>query len=214
KKLVERGACARWFVRKITPHGGEWQKHFVDIPAVVTGVLLLLLHDSNYGIWEIVEINVFSYRIATGKKLLRRVRSQEGDTPAFAHVVPVVEAALAYIQGTDVAEWRIRSSNGECSIVVVGMCSDRILLKLGNGVLTIGRIRLDDWNVVIFPMHDAPCVHAAGLQTRAAVENDHDVFAEVSSLFFLTLTQTLARRHHQHDRYDAPRDPKHRQECA
>ena len=49
---------------------------------------------------------------------------------------------------------------------------------------------------------------SARLQAGAAVENDHQVFAEVLRLG-LADAQALAGGHHQDDRNDSPGDPEH-----
>jgi hypothetical protein len=57
-------------------------------------------------------------------------------------------------------------------------------------------------------------VRPTRLQTRPAVENDHDILAEIASLLRLSFAQSLARRHHKHNRHNAPGNPEHRQKCA
>jgi predicted flavoprotein YhiN len=62
-------------------------------------------------------------------------------------------------------------------------------------------------------MYDAPRMGSAGLQARAAVENNHYVLAQVPGLVFLTLPQSFASRHHEHDRDDPPRNSEHGEKC-
>src|SRR6202041_529967 len=55
---------------------------------------------------------------------------------------------------------------------------------------------------------------SAYLQARAAVEDDHHIFAQRPGLLLLPLAQPFAGRHHQHDRHNPPGDAKHREERA
>ena len=57
-------------------------------------------------------------------------------------------------------------------------------------------------------------MRSACLQAGAAVEDDHDVFAQISRLLFLAFAQAFAGRHHQHNRDDAPGNAEHGQKCA
>ena len=50
-----------------TTHRGEGKKNFVDIPAVVAGVLLLLRHDTDYRIRKVVQIDRVADGIASRK---------------------------------------------------------------------------------------------------------------------------------------------------
>jgi len=68
--------------------------------------------------------------------------------------------------------------------------------------------------ILILPVHQPPGVGSSGLQAGAAVEDNHHVLAEISGLRFLSLSQAFARRHHQYDRHDAPRNAEHSQKCA
>jgi hypothetical protein len=63
-------------------------------------------------------------------------------------------------------------------------------------------------------VHHASSVHAAGLQAGTAMEYDHHVFAESPGLFLLPFAQPLARRYHQDDRHNPPRDSEHGKKCA
>src|SRR5215472_12819530 len=97
-------------------------------------------------------MNILSNRISPGEKLLRGVRSEKSYSPPFPHVIPVVEAALSYIESSDVSKGWIRSSHRQRRIVVIGMCADRILLEFRDGVFAIRRLRLNHLHIFIFPM--------------------------------------------------------------
>jgi hypothetical protein len=63
-------------------------------------------------------------------------------------------------------------------------------------------------------MHQAPGAGSARLHAGAAVKDDHYILAQISGLFFLAFAQALAGCHHEHDRYDAPRDTEHSEKSA
>ena len=95
QQLIEGCVGAGRLIGKIAPHGRERHEDFVDVPSVVTGVLLLLCHDSNHGKRKVIQINRLAHRVASGKQLLRRIGAEECNATAFAHVAPIVKTADA-----------------------------------------------------------------------------------------------------------------------
>src|SRR5215475_11312077 len=100
-----------WLRGKIALHGGERDEHFVDVPAVVAGVLLLLLHHADHGVGKVVEMDRLTDRTATRKKLLGRIGSKERHAARLFFVTVVVKAPFAGIQGAYVTELRKGSRN-------------------------------------------------------------------------------------------------------
>src|SRR5579859_5670813 len=94
------------------------------------------------------------------------------------------------------------------------MRADCALLEFRDRVFAVRGFSLHHRDIVILPMHVAASMGAARLQAGTAVKDNHHVLAQVSGLFGLTLSLTLPRGHHEHNRHDAPGNSKHRQECA
>ena len=94
------------------------------------------------------------------------------------------------------------------------MGADGVLLKFRDRVFAVGRLGLNDRNILIFPVHNTSGVSAAGLQAGAAVKDNHHVFAEILGLILLAFAQAFSGRDHEHDGDDAPGDAEHGEECA
>src|SRR5579864_139136 len=112
QELVESLCSSRRLVGEIPSHRSKWNENFIDIPAVIAGILLLLCHDTDYKIRNVVQVHIFAKRIATlRKELLRRVRAQKCHSTRVILVVPVVESPLADREAANVSELRIRTGH-------------------------------------------------------------------------------------------------------
>ena len=214
QQLIKRCRGAGRLVGEIAPHGGEWNEHFVDVPAVVAGILLLSRHYADDGVRKRIQIDAFTDGIAPGKKLLGGIAAHEGHASRFPLIIPVVETAVAHVEAANVTERRMRSGHGECGIVVTAVSANVVSLELRNGVFAIRRLCLHRGDIRIFPVHFASGARPADLHAGAAVKNDQDIFAQVTGLDFLSLAQPFARRNHQNDGDDAPCDSEHGQKRA
>src|SRR5205823_12766160 len=113
-----------------------------------------------------------------GEELLGSVSAEECNPTAGALIVPVVEAALANVEATNISELGIGTGHQECRIVVVAVDTNVSLLQFRNCILAIGGLGLHCLYVRVFPANQAPSAGSAGLQAGAAVEDDHDVLAQ------------------------------------
>jgi hypothetical protein len=68
--------------------------------------------------------------------------------------------------------------------------------------------------IFVAPANRASGALAAGLQAGFRMEDDHDILAESFGDLRLSHAQAFAGCDHEHDRYDAPGDAEHGQECA
>src|SRR5438477_5424868 len=97
--------CTRTLIGKIAAHGRKGDKDFVHIPTVVARILLLLGHDTDHQKRHVVQVNIFTEWIAPlGKELLSGVSAEECNPTAGALIVPVIEAALANVEATNISE--------------------------------------------------------------------------------------------------------------
>src|SRR5262249_41293124 len=94
-------------IGEVATHSGEWDEDFVDIPTVIARVLLLLLHDADNGVGNVVEVDGLINRTALGEELLCRVTAEKCYPPRLVLIVPVVEAAGSDTETTNFAELRI-----------------------------------------------------------------------------------------------------------
>src|SRR5690348_2401798 len=118
---------ARRFVGKIALHDGKRYENFVDVPSVVTRVLLLFLHHSDDEKRNVIQINVLAQRIAAfGKELLGSVATKESHAVRVVLVVPVVETARTDGETADIAELRIRPGHQKRGSVVVAVSADGV----------------------------------------------------------------------------------------
>src|SRR5579863_9005317 len=178
QQLVKSGRSAWRFVWEVAAHGAEGNENLVHVEAVVTGILFFLLHHSDYGVGEIVQINVFAHGIAAREELFGGVTAEESDATAFAIVIPIIETTLADAEAADVLKRRQGARHQKSSIVVVAVGTDIILIQLGDSVLAVGSLGPNRGHVGVLPVHGAAGSSSAGLQAGTAVENDHDVFAQ------------------------------------
>src|SRR6202041_572212 len=79
QQLVEGVGRARRLIGKIAPHGGERDKNLVDVPPVITGVLFLGRHHSDYRERNVVEIDELSDGGTTGEQLFLRIRAEKSN---------------------------------------------------------------------------------------------------------------------------------------
>src|SRR5713226_2262312 len=121
QQLIEGCGCPWRLIRKIAPHGRERNKYLADVPAVVTGVLLLGGHYADDVVRERIQVNSFANRIPAGEKLLGRVTAQKRHAARLLLIVPVIEAALAHVEAANVSERRMRPCYGKRCIVVAAV---------------------------------------------------------------------------------------------
>ena len=71
------------------------------------------------------------------------------------------------------------------------MRENGILFEFRDCVFAIDRLGLHHWNILIFPVNQASGVYPPGLQAGTAVEDDHNVFAEIFCLLLLAFPKPL-----------------------
>ena len=214
EQLVESFGRTRRPVGKVAPHGRERDEDFVDVPAVVAGVLFLGRHDADNREGNVVEIDELPDCWTAAEQLLLRIGAEEGDATAFRDVILIVEAAFADAEAANLGKLRRRAGDRERRRVVRRVRTHRVLLELRDRVLTIGRFVLKIGKIGINPVHQATSPRTAGLQAGAAMEDDHQVAAQGFGLFRLADAKTLAGGDHQDDRDHSPGDPEHGQQRA
>src|SRR5215470_876432 len=106
QQLIQIMRRRRRLRREISLHGGERDEDFVHVPAVVAGVLLLLLHHADHGVGKVVEMNRLTDSTTIREQLLRRIGSKERHPARLVFVTLVVKASFAGIQRAYVTERR------------------------------------------------------------------------------------------------------------
>ena len=112
----------------------------VDVEAVVAGVLVLGLHYADDLVRNVVEVNVFADGVAAGEELFAHFRAQKCDPTALGHVVPVVEAAFADVDGPHFGKGRPGAGNHLRAGVVVAVQANAALADLRQDPLAVGRL--------------------------------------------------------------------------
>ena len=213
QELIKSVRRAGWLVGEIPPHRRERHENLVYVPAVVGGVLLLLRHHANDEIRNSVQVDIFANGISSfGEELFGSVRSKESYAAAFALIIPVIEPTRTDGQTTNVAKLGIRTGDQKRSVVVIAVSTDIALLQFRNCVLAVRPFRLYRLNIGVFPMHNFARAGSSRLKAGSPVEDNHDVLAQVTGLYFLAFAQPLSRRHHEYDGDDSPSNAEHGQE--
>src|ERR1700722_8777433 len=110
EQLIESLGSARRLIGKVAAHRGERDENFVDVPAVVAGILLLRRHDADHGERYVVEIDELANGGPAGKELLFGIGTEERDAPFFGDVILIVEAAFADVEAANLGKLR----SGSC----------------------------------------------------------------------------------------------------
>src|SRR5262249_49729232 len=188
---------------EILTHRGVRDEDLVHVKAVVTRILILLLHHTDHGVGNVGEIDGVADCGPTGEQLLADIGADEGHMACLGEILVVVKTAFADLDGADLGKRRRGAGDGQRSRVIGAVDQNVALSEFGDNVFAVGRFLAYERQVDIVEAYAAAGTAASCLHAGASGEDDHHVTAEGAGDLRLTYPQALARGHHQHDRNDA-----------
>src|SRR5262249_6621155 len=151
---------------------------FVDVKAVVTRVLIFLLHDADDGVWDISEIDRLANRGTARKELLAYVGSDKCHVAGLRKILIVVEAAFAHLDRANFGKGRGRTCDGQRPRIVGAMDEYVSLSELRDNVLTVCRLFAHDGQVHIIEAHASSRAATTRLHAGASGKDNHHIAAE------------------------------------
>ena len=203
----------RRLVGEIAAHGVEGEENLSHIRTVVTGILVLGLHDADDGVRNAIHPNRLAKSFAIREELLLCVAAEERDVTSFRIVLFVVKPAFRDGDAANFGKGWQGANGRQVATVKEAMHLD-VVAELRHHVFA-GRRFLGDLDIVVLgPADDAAGTSAARLHAGAPGEDDHDVLAKTFLVFLDADAKPLAGGDHHGDGDDSPGDAEHRQHGA
>ena len=113
QQVIQRVRKRRGLIGKILQHHAERNVNLVDVEAVITGVLFLVLHRADDGEGIVGDVKRLADGGPGGEKLLFGLAAEEGHAALLAEVVPIVKAPLGHADAPDLCEGGKRTRDDE-----------------------------------------------------------------------------------------------------